>query len=78
MLEQVKATVDAINVPRDHEIGWIDEKTVADTLQLLASVGEIDQPRAPSAYFTNALLAAGIAFVSPFLRLNSPANVIII
>jgi NitT/TauT family transport system substrate-binding protein len=56
VLEQVKATLDAISVPADHEIGWINEKTVTDTLQLLYSVGEIDQPKAPSAYFTNAML----------------------
>jgi hypothetical protein len=56
VLEQVTATLGAIPVPADHEIGWIDEKTVADTLQLLHSVGEIDRIKPSSAYFTDALL----------------------
>jgi NitT/TauT family transport system substrate-binding protein len=56
VLEQVKATLDAIPVPADRPIGWIDGTTVANTLQLLHSVGEIDQIKAPGAYFMDALL----------------------
>lgn len=56
VFEQVEATLNAIVVPSDHEVGWIDEKTITDALQLLHSVGEVDEPKVPSAYFTNALL----------------------
>jgi len=56
VFEQVQATLNAIVVQPDHEAGWIDEKTITDALQLLHSTGEIDQPKPPSAYFTNALL----------------------
>jgi NitT/TauT family transport system substrate-binding protein len=56
VLEQVKATVDAIPTPAGHEIGWIDQKTITDALTLLQSTGEIDSPKAPEVYFTNALL----------------------
>jgi NitT/TauT family transport system substrate-binding protein len=54
--EQVKATVDAIPTPAGHEIGWIDQKTIADALALLQSTGEIDSPKAPEVYLTYALL----------------------
>jgi NitT/TauT family transport system substrate-binding protein len=54
--EQISATLGAIATPGDREIGWIDQKTIADALSLLHSVGEIEQPKAPEFYFTNALL----------------------
>lgn len=54
--EQVKATVDAIPIPAGHEAGWIDQKTITDALALLQSTGEIDSPKAPEVYFTDALL----------------------
>ncbi|WP_296525275.1 ABC transporter substrate-binding protein [Rhodoplanes sp.] len=57
VLEQVKATVGAIPVPQGHEIGWIDEKTISDALELLKSAGEIDAPKPTETYFTNVLLA---------------------
>lgn len=56
VFEQVKATVDAIPVPQGHEVGWIDQKTIADTLKLLQSTGEIDAPKPTDVYFTNSLL----------------------
>lgn len=56
VFEQVKATVEAIPVPAGHEIGWIDQKTIADALSLLQSTGEIDAPKPLQAYFTNSLL----------------------
>jgi NitT/TauT family transport system substrate-binding protein len=56
VFEQIKATVEAIPVPAGHEIGWIDQKTIADALQLLHLVGEIDEPKPIDTYFTNALL----------------------
>lgn len=55
---QVKATVDAIPVMAGRPVGWIDEKVIAETLDLLKSVGEIEAPKAPSAYYTNSLLGA--------------------
>jgi NitT/TauT family transport system substrate-binding protein len=55
--EQIKATLNAIVTGGGHEVGWIDQKTITDALALLHSVGEIDSPKAPEAYFTNALLA---------------------
>ncbi|MEO7761745.1 MAG: ABC transporter substrate-binding protein [Casimicrobiaceae bacterium] len=56
---QVKVTADAIPVPASGRmIGWIDEKTITDALDLLKSAGEIDTPKAPSAYYTNALLGS--------------------
>lgn len=56
VFEQVKATVDAIPAPDGHEIGWIDQKVIKDTLTLLQSTGEIDTPKPLDAYFTNSLL----------------------
>jgi len=54
--EQVKLTAAAIPVPAGHTIGWIDDKLIADTLDLLKSAGEIDAPKPTSTYYTNALL----------------------
>jgi NitT/TauT family transport system substrate-binding protein len=53
---QVKATADAIPAASGRPVGWIDEKVVTDALQLLKSTGEVEAPKAPSAYFTNSLL----------------------
>jgi NitT/TauT family transport system substrate-binding protein len=55
---QVKATVEAIPAIPGKPVGWIDEKVIVETLELLKSVGEIETPKAPSIYFTNALLGA--------------------
>ena len=55
---QVKATADAIPAAAGRPVGWIDEKVVADALQLLKSTGEVDAPKAPNAYYTNSLLGA--------------------
>ncbi|RAI45909.1 myristoyl transferase [Rhodoplanes roseus] len=57
VLEQVKATVGAIPVPAGHEIGWMEEKTITDALELLKSAGEIDAPKPAATYYTNVLLA---------------------
>ena len=53
---QVKVTADGISVPAGKTIGWIDDKLIVDTLELLKSTGEIDAPKATSTYYTNALL----------------------
>ncbi|HYC43900.1 MAG TPA: ABC transporter substrate-binding protein [Burkholderiales bacterium] len=53
---QVKATVDAIPAPQGRPVGWINEKSIADALELLKSSGEIDAPKPVATYFTNALL----------------------
>ncbi|MBM3357685.1 MAG: ABC transporter substrate-binding protein [Betaproteobacteria bacterium] len=53
---QVKATVEAIPVVPGKPIGWIEEKLIADTLELLKSVGEIEAPKSVPVYFTNSLL----------------------
>ena len=53
---QVKVTADGIPVPAGKTIGWIDDKLIVDTLELLKSTGEIDAPKATSTYYTNALL----------------------
>ena len=57
VLAQVKATLDAIEVPGDHQIGWINEKTIADALQLLKSAGEIETVNPAGNFYTNALLS---------------------
>lgn len=56
VLEQVKATVGAIPVPAGKPIGWIEEKTITDALELLKSAGEIDAPKPAATFYTNALL----------------------
>lgn len=55
---QVKATAEAIPAASGRPVGWIDEKVIADALQLLKSTGEVDAAKAPEAYYTNRLLAA--------------------
>jgi NitT/TauT family transport system substrate-binding protein len=54
---QVKATVDAIPAAPGKPVGWIEEKVITEALELLRSAGEIDAPKSPSVYYTNALLA---------------------
>ena len=53
---QVKATVEAIPDPLGKPIGWIDEKLIGTTLEMLKSVGEIDNVKPLNTYFTNSLL----------------------
>ena len=53
---QVKATAEAIPAAGGQPVGWVDEKVIADALALLKSTGEIEAPKAPTAYFTNSLL----------------------
>ena len=56
---QVKATVDAIPAPAGHPVGWIDEKVIAETQDLLKASGEIETAKPLDAYYTNRLLAGG-------------------
>jgi NitT/TauT family transport system substrate-binding protein len=56
VFQQIRATVEAIPVPADHQVGWIDQKVIADALALLHSVNEIETPKPVETYFTNALL----------------------
>lgn len=53
---QVQATVDAIPAPGGHPIGWIDEKVIAETQDLLKASGEIETAKPLDAYYTNRLL----------------------
>ena len=55
---QVKATADAIPAAAGRPVGWIDEKVIADTLEMLKATGEIDAPKPAAAYFTNELLGS--------------------
>ena len=54
--DQVRLTAEAIPVPSGHMIGWIDDKLIVDTLELLKTAGEIDSAKPTSTYYTNALL----------------------
>ncbi len=54
--EQVKATVEAIPVDGGRPVGWIDEKVIADALELLQSTKEIEAAKPVASYYTNALL----------------------
>ena len=56
VLGQVKATMDAVPVYPGRNVGWIDEKVIAGTLDMMKSVGEIDNPKPAASFFTNALL----------------------
>jgi NitT/TauT family transport system substrate-binding protein len=58
MIAQVKATADAIPASAGHPVGWVDEKVIADALQLLKATNEVDTPKPTSAYFTNSLLGS--------------------
>ena len=53
---QVKVTADGIPVPAGRTIGWIDDKLIVDTLELLKASGEIEAPKPTGTYYTNALL----------------------
>jgi NitT/TauT family transport system substrate-binding protein len=53
---QVKVTADAIPVSAGKPIGWIDEKVIADALDLLKASGEIESAKPVTTYYTNALL----------------------
>jgi len=53
---QVKATADAIPAAPGRAVGWVEEKVIADTLVMLKATGEIETPKAATAYFTNDLL----------------------
>ncbi|MEO8137119.1 MAG: ABC transporter substrate-binding protein [Betaproteobacteria bacterium] len=53
---QVRLTGEAIPIPQGHMIGWIDDKLITDTLDLLKSAGEIEAPKPPGSYYTNSLL----------------------
>lgn len=57
VLAQVKNTMNAVPVYPGRPIGWVDEKLVASTLDMMKGVGEIDAPKPPATYFTNAMLA---------------------
>jgi NitT/TauT family transport system substrate-binding protein len=54
---QVQATMEAIPAAPGRPVGYIDEKVIVEALDLLRSTGEIDAAKAPSVYYTNALLA---------------------
>lgn len=56
VLGQVKATMDAVPVYPGKSIGWIDEKLIASTLDMMKGAGEIDNPKPAASFFTNALL----------------------
>jgi NitT/TauT family transport system substrate-binding protein len=53
---QVKATLDAIPAVSGRPIGWIDEATIRQALELLKSAKEVETTRPPTDYYTNALL----------------------
>lgn len=53
---QVRLTAEAIPVPAGHMIGWIDDKLITDTLELLKAAGEIDSAKPTNTYYTNSLL----------------------
>lgn len=55
---QVKATAAAIPANPGRPVGWIDEKVIADALDLLKTTGEIEAPKPVSSYYTNDLLKA--------------------
>lgn len=56
--DQVRLTGEAIPIPSGHMVGWIDDKLIADTLELLKSAGEIDAPKPTGTYYTNSLLGS--------------------
>ena len=53
---QVKATIDAIPAPAGRPIGWIDEATIRQALDLLKAAKEIETAKPVADYYTNALL----------------------
>jgi len=58
VLGQVRNTMDAVPVYPGRPIGWIDEKLITGTLDMMKSVGEIDNPKPVASFFTNSLLPA--------------------
>jgi NitT/TauT family transport system substrate-binding protein len=54
--QQVKATVDAINPQNGHPAGWIDQKLISSSLDLLKTESDIGKPRAVEVFYTNDLL----------------------
>jgi NitT/TauT family transport system substrate-binding protein len=54
--QQVQATVEAIPVGGGRPVGWIDERVIADALELLQGSKEIEAPKPVTTYYTNALL----------------------
>ncbi|MFN0162556.1 MAG: ABC transporter substrate-binding protein [Burkholderiales bacterium] len=56
VLGQVKATMEAVPVYPGKRIGWIDEKLIASTLEMMKGVGEIDSPKPVASFYTNALV----------------------
>lgn len=56
VLGQVKATMDAVPVDPGRNLGWIDEKVIAGTLDMMKNAGEIDNPKPAASFYTNALL----------------------
>ncbi len=56
VLGQVKATTDAVPIYPGKRIGWVDEKLIAGTLDMMKGVGEIDSPKPVASFYTNALL----------------------
>lgn len=57
VLEQVKYTMEAVPAAPGRAIGWIDEKLIAATLDMMKGVGEIDNPKPVATFYTNSLLA---------------------
>lgn len=53
---QVKATADYIPESFGKPIGFIDEKVISGTLDMMKGVGEIDAPKPLPTYYTNSLL----------------------
>lgn len=53
---QIDATLASIPQPAVHEAGWIDESILRETLDLLASSGDIAAPMPVGAYYSNSLL----------------------
>lgn len=56
VLGQVKATMEAVPVYPGRNIGWIDEKLISSTLEMMKGAGEIDNPKPAASFFTNALV----------------------
>ncbi len=55
--EQVQATVEAMQIADDKPAGWINADDLQATLDMLEAAGEIEEPKAVSAFYTNDLLA---------------------
>lgn len=53
---QIKATIDAIEVPPGHPAGWIEPSEITSSLDLLKTDEKIGAPRPAKDFFTNDLL----------------------